>query len=70
MPTLISGVHNYTFGAVAYLGKATFRLCSIVPKIHTPTTNPGSGTTEWGSANYSDSSDWKYEGAIQFECRN
>jgi hypothetical protein len=68
MPTSYSGVSNYNFGAVAYLGKAALSCRTTVPRIHTPQQNP-QGSGEYGTT-YDDTANYKYEGSINFECRN
>lgn len=66
-----SGLHEYNVPTtLAYLDKTYISCRSAIPRIHEPKPNPGADN-EWGYySRFEDGANYKYEGAVTFECRN
>lgn len=52
-----------------YLGKTWISCRTTVPRIHTPTQNPGYNYDSGGGP-FDDNGYWTYDGSIEFECHN
>lgn len=62
-----TGMKTYNVPALAYKAQTYMSCQTSIPRIHTPTQNPG---YDYGGDRYNDGNGYRYTGNILFECRN